>query len=56
MLLFLKKKKKRIKETKKILQCILGIIFSRKLLKMFYLISVSSQVFLHENVTMAVLG
>lgn len=35
---FLKKKKKN-------LQCSLGIIFSRKLLKMFYHISVSSQVF-----------
>lgn len=31
-------------------------MFSRKILKMFYHISVSSQVFLHENVAMAVLG
>lgn len=34
----------------------LGIIFLEKILKMFYHISVSSQVFLHENVATAVLG
>jgi len=49
-------KKMKKKKQKKILHCSLGIVFSSKLLKMLYRISVSSQIFLHKNVTTAVLG